>query len=104
MYKTTIAVLKAIQDHVKEQEKSATYPLSPPSLRQIMAVIDRKSTSVVNLHITRLVEEGYLVRGHRNTAHMTKKGRFAVITKRDGKLVLNDVMHKSHDGSAVWNG
>ena len=104
MYKTTIAVLKAIQDHVKEQERSSTYPLSPPSLRQILTVINRKSTSVANLHIKRLVEAGYLVKGHRNTAHMTLKGRFALITRENGKLVLEDVMHESHDGREVWNG
>jgi len=104
MIQTRIKVLKAIQDHVKEQERAAVYPLSPPTIRQIMIDISNKSTSLISWHIRALVEDGYLVYGHYNQAHMTLKGRFASITEKNGKLTIKDVAHETHDGSEVWNG
>jgi SOS-response transcriptional repressor LexA len=80
---STALVLKAMHVYYAEMEEQEVYPMSPPSIRQLMKMTNFSSTSVITHHINKLIDAGYCVRGHNRQAFLTKKGRQAELEEVD---------------------
>ena len=52
-------VLLAIYDHVTEQSARGIATPEPPSVRELMPIVGKKSTSTISYHVSKLREKGF---------------------------------------------
>ena len=70
-------VLLAIYDHITEQSSRGIATPEPPSVRELMPMTGKKSTSTISYHVSKLREKGLLApqeRIHGRTTRLTVEG------------------------------
>ena len=70
-------VLLAIYDHIAKQKERGIATPEPPSIRELMPMVNKKSTSTIAYYVNRLRDKGLLApqdRVHGRTTRMTSDG------------------------------